>query len=149
MTSRVRPGNVPVPEAHLAGIVAAVVLHALRPWMLPGPRRMHLLAGGASIAAGVWLVVRSVAAAGQVDVSTPSRLVTTGPYADSRNPMYVGWTLLHLGLGVGHGSAWTLATLPASCLRIHREILDEEHALSDAFGEEFEHYRATVPRYLP
>ncbi len=141
-----RARNVPVPEPHLAGIATLMLLHALRPWALPGS--LHRRAGGSAIAVGAGVIAWAVAAAGQVDVEKPSRLVTAGPYAVSRNPMYAGWTLLHLGVGLNRGSAWTLATLPAASLLIHRAILAEETVLSDAFPADFEHYRATVHRYL-
>jgi protein-S-isoprenylcysteine O-methyltransferase Ste14 len=93
--------------------------------------------------------VRSMAAAGQVDLERAGRLVTTGPYAVSRNPMCLAWALIHLGVGVGIGSAWTVVTLPAAVVRIDREIAREERWLAVRFGEEFAEYRAAVPRYLP
>lgn len=62
------------------------------------------------------------------------RLVTTGPYAVSRNPMCLAWALIHLGVGVGIGSAWTVVTLPAAVVRIDREIAREERWLAVRFG---------------
>jgi protein-S-isoprenylcysteine O-methyltransferase Ste14 len=61
--------------------------------------------------------------------------------------MYIGWTLLQLGIAIAGGSAWTLTTLPAVIASIHREILHEERVLSEKFGDEYDRYRATVPRY--
>jgi protein-S-isoprenylcysteine O-methyltransferase Ste14 len=140
-----RARNVPVPEPHLAGIAALLLLHALRPWTLRG---RHRLAGGTSIALSAGLIAWAVAAAGQVDVERPSRLVTAGPYRFSRNPMYAGWTLLHLGIGLGRGSVWMLVTVPVASALVHREILAEEAALGDAFPTEYERYRTEVGRYL-
>jgi protein-S-isoprenylcysteine O-methyltransferase Ste14 len=140
--------NVPLPEPHLAGVTAAMLLHRVRPWTLPGPRRVHLLTGAAPIAAGGWLVVWSVWAARQVNLAHPGQLVTTGPYARSRNPMYAGWALLHAGAGVAAGSGWILATLPAATGLVHRQVRQEEHDLGADFGDEFARYQAAVPRYL-
>lgn len=141
--------NVPLPEPHLLGITAGLGLQRLRQWTLPGSRYVHRLVGCSLIAAGTCIVVRSLQAAGSTDIDSPDRLVTTGPYALSRNPMYVGWTLLQLGLGVASGRAWILAALPGVTALVQREILREERALSEKFGDEYGRYRATVPRYLP
>ncbi|GLZ32891.1 hypothetical protein Lesp02_50790 [Lentzea sp. NBRC 105346] len=136
--------NVPLPEAHLLGIAALVALHRLRPKRCPGSR----VAGAVMAGVATVLIGRSIAAAGQVDLEQPGSLVTTGPYAVSRNPMYVAWGLLHLGAGVGMRSAWTALTLPAAVARIHWEIRREERRLAAEFGSEFAEYRALVPRYL-
>ena len=140
--------NVPLPEPHLIGIAAAIWLHRVRPLTLPGPRHVHQLVGWPLIAAGSYLVVRSVRATRQVSLAHPDRLVITGPYAISRNPMYVGWALLHLGAGVAGGSGWILAAFPAVTGLVHRQVLREERDLGEDFGDEFARYRAAAPRYL-
>lgn len=143
-----RVSNVPLPEPNLAGIAVGTWLHRMRPWVLPGTRSVHRLVGWPLIATGTYLVVRSLAAAGQVDLDHPGRLVTSGPYALSRNPMYVGWALVHLGAGVAGGSGWIIVGFPAAACWIHRQVLREERALADKFEDEFGHYRAAVPRYV-
>ena len=143
-----RLSNVPVPEQNVVGIAAGLLLHRARPWRLPGPRYVRRLVGGALSAGGTALVVRSWSAAGQVDLSQPERLVTSGPYAISRNPMYVGWALLHLGVGVLSGSAWVVATLPPAAGLVHGQVMSEERALAATFPENFGRYRAAVPRYF-
>ena len=144
-----RVGNVPLPEPNLVGIAFGVLLHRLRPLLLPGPRHVHRWVGWALIAVGGHVVVRSVLTAASVNLERPTRLVTTGPYAVTRNPMYVGWALLHLGVGAVRGAGWILIALPPAALEVHREVLAEEQALIEEFGDEFENYRAAVPRYLP
>ena len=121
----------------------------MRPWALPGSPLTHRLAGAPLIAAGTIVIARSLRAAGQVDLDHPRRLVTTGPYAASRNPMYAGWALLHVGAAVAGGSFWMLAAFAAATGQVHRLILGEERELGDRFGDEFGRYRAAVPRYLP
>lgn len=141
--------NVPLPEPYLLGIAVAVGIDAIRPWALPGPRIVYRLLGGPLIAAGAWIALWSVQAAGHVNLQQPDRVVTSGPYALSRNPMYLGWALLHLGVGVAGRSGWIVATLPVAAGLVHRDVRREERQLSDTLGEEFGRYRAAVPRYFP
>jgi protein-S-isoprenylcysteine O-methyltransferase Ste14 len=144
-----RVSNVPVPEPNLVVIAAGMALHRARPWALPGTGIAHQLVGLPLIAGGTYLVVRSWGAAGQVDLTHPERLVTSGPYAISRNPMYVGWMLLHLGVGVAGGNAWIVAGIPATASCLHRQVLHEERVLAAEFTDEVVRYRAVVPRYQP
>jgi protein-S-isoprenylcysteine O-methyltransferase Ste14 len=141
--------NVPLPEPHLVGIAGWVGMQWLQPRPLPGPRLAHHLAGWTLLAAGAHLIARSLRAASRVDLGQPARLITTGVYATSRNPMYVGWAMLHLGAGLIGGSAWVLGAFPSAALLVHRQILREERELGEVFRDEFAHYRAAVPRYLP
>jgi protein-S-isoprenylcysteine O-methyltransferase Ste14 len=138
---------VPLPEPSLLGIAAAVWLDRRRPLALPGPQYVHHLIGWPLTVAGARLIVRSWTAAMQVDLEHPSLLLTGGPYAVSRNPMYVGWALLQLGTGVIRRSGWMIAAVPVAAALVHRGVRREERALDDAFGDEFRRYRATVPRY--
>ena len=137
--------NVPIPEAGLAGIAAGLALEQVRPWRVKARRS----AGWSIVAAGSFVVGWSLKEARTTDLTTPEQLVTGGPYASSRNPMYVGWTLLHLGIGMAAGSGWVLATLPFAGAFLHREVLGEERRLAERFGDEYQEYCATVGRYLP
>jgi len=141
--------NVPVPEPGLLGLAVGVVLHRLRPWSLPGPPRIHRLVGSILVAAGTLLVMRAVQAAGSMVVDDPDRLLTSGPYAVCRNPMYLGWWLLNVGVALAAGSGWMLVTVPPAALAVHRGVLGEEQRLAARFGDEFDRYQARVPRYLP
>jgi protein-S-isoprenylcysteine O-methyltransferase Ste14 len=139
---------VPLPEPYLLGIAAGAWLQRMRPWVLPAPRYVHRIVGWPLVAAGAHLALWSWRAAWQVDLEHPDRLVTSGPYEVSRNPMYVGWALLHLGTGLVRGSGWIVAAFPAAAAQVHREVLREERALGETFAADFGAYRAAVPRYL-
>ena len=140
--------NVPLPEAYLLGIAAAVWLDRRGPLALPAPGYVRHLIGWPLAAAGARLIERSWTAAMQVDLAHPARLVTGGPYAVSRNPMYVGWAVLQLGAGLVRGSGWMIVAVPVAAAMVHRGVRREERTLDDAFGDEFRRYRATVPRYV-
>jgi protein-S-isoprenylcysteine O-methyltransferase Ste14 len=140
--------NVPLPEPFLVGIGAGLVLHRLRPRRLPGSDALRRVLGWSLLAAGGALVAIAWRAVGQVDLEHPGRLVIAGPYTISRNPMYVGWGLLHLGVAVSIGSTWVAASFPPSAAWLHHQVLQEEQRLDAAFGEQFRQWRATVPRYV-
>ena len=145
--------NLPLPPGQAVGLVVGVVLDRFRPARLPGTRTAHRTAGAPLVAAGcalvVWaLAVRRRRTTGGFDLEQPQSLVTTGPYALSRHPMYVGWWLIHLGFGVTRGSAWPLVTLPAAILAEHRGVRAEERELAETFGPQFEKYADRVARYV-
>jgi protein-S-isoprenylcysteine O-methyltransferase Ste14 len=140
--------NVPLPEPFLFGIGAGLMLHRLWPRRLPGSDSLRRALGWSLLSGGGVLVATAWRAVGHVDLAHPARLVSAGPYAISRNPMYVGWGLLHLGAALTIGSAWIAATFPLSATWLHRQVLQEERRLDEAFGKEFRQWRATVPRYV-
>jgi hypothetical protein len=80
--------------------------------------------------------------------SPPERLVTTGVYALTRNPMYLGHLVFLTGLSLTTRSrlaaAATLALLPWFDARAARD----EQALAALFGEEYARYCESVPRWL-
>jgi protein-S-isoprenylcysteine O-methyltransferase Ste14 len=84
-----------------------------------------------------------------VHLAQPDRLVTTGPYAVIRHPMYVAWGLIHLGLGLATGSRWTLLTAPLAAVVVHRETIAEEQRLLASFPAQMRGYRVTTPAYVP
>ena len=140
--------NVPLPEPHMAGIVASGVLLLSRPWRLPSGRRLYTGAGCILVGTGIAISAWSVRAASDVDLERPSALISSGPYAISRNPMYIGWTLLYLGAALVIRNAWMIASLPVVAGLIHQGVLREEHTLEQVFGEEYLRYRKLVRRYL-
>ncbi len=152
--ARAFAGNVPLPPGSTAGIVAILVLEHVRPAPLPGRRPVTCTAGAVAVALGAalnaWAVAeRSRRTSGTFELERPESLVTTGPYAQSRHPMYVGWWLIHLGVGLVRGSSWVAATLPVAVVAEHLGAgLAEERELRAAFGDEYERYAARVPRYL-
>jgi protein-S-isoprenylcysteine O-methyltransferase Ste14 len=129
------------------------VLDRVLPARLPGPPAAYRVVGATLGSAGVALTVwalreRERQAAGRFDLERPDSLVTTGPYALSRHPMYVGWWLIHLGTGLFRGSAWVLLSVPAATFAEHPGVLAEERRLAESFGSEAQNYFATVPRYV-
>ena len=77
-------------------------------------------------------------------------LVTNGPYAYTRNPLYLGGFLMTTGLSILTGSIWALLGCVAYWLLVYRPIiLAEEQFLQGAFGQVYEAYCRAVPRWWP
>jgi protein-S-isoprenylcysteine O-methyltransferase Ste14 len=148
MSSSWRWDNFPLPEPHTMGILASAVLHLTHPWRLPGNQPLYSGVGWSLAGAGAAISVSAVRVASDVDLERPSTLISSGPYAISRNPMYIGWTLIYLGGALITGNAWMVASLPLVGGLIHPEVLREEHTLEKGFGEEYIRYRKSVRRYI-
>ena len=145
--------NLPLPFPVVAAMAADHLLAKVRPLPLPGPRALHRAAGAALVMAGVGLNAWALAerrrrSPGPFALERPEELVTTGPYAFTRHPMYVGWWLIELGAGTLAGSSWVLVTMPAELLVEHPFVLDEEATLAGLFGASYREYAGNVPRYL-
>ena len=76
-------------------------------------------------------------------------IVTGGPYAFSRNPIYLSMVLLLLGLGVWSNSLWFLALAAIAVLLLtYGVIIREERYLGRKFSAEYEAYRNRVRRWV-
>ena len=63
--------------------------------------------------------------------------------------MYLGWWLIHLGVGVLRGSAWVAVTVPVAVLVEHfGGSVVEERELRRQFGAEYARYAERVPQYV-
>jgi protein-S-isoprenylcysteine O-methyltransferase Ste14 len=103
--------------------------------------------GDALVALGFLIVFRVFRAntftSAVVEVAPEQRLVSTGPYAVVRHPMYAGALLLLAGIPLALGSWWGLVGLPAMIAVIVARLVDEERLLArDLAG--YSDYRATV-----
>lgn len=78
------------------------------------------------------------------------KLITAGPYAYVRNPIYTGMLgmLIATGLATEHWVA-TIVAIPIFVVGMVIRVRSEEKLLREAFGEEFEEYARRVPAVLP
>jgi protein-S-isoprenylcysteine O-methyltransferase Ste14 len=112
--------------------------------------------GPALIALGVAIVVtgaRTFWASGTtidpVSIDRASTLVTHGIFRLTRNPMYVGFTLMLVGWAVVLGSPWMLGGPLLFVGFTHRfQIVPEERVMREKFGREYEAYCDTVRRWI-
>jgi protein-S-isoprenylcysteine O-methyltransferase Ste14 len=114
-------------------------------WLLAAPMPRSILVGG--IVAAFGLFIRG-AAAGYL--RKDQELATTGPYAYTRNPLYLGSAFLAAGFVVA-GRSWWAGLLVAAYFAIfyYAVIRNEEDDLRARFGAAFDQYAARVPLFFP
>ncbi len=105
----------------------------------------------ASIAVGAVVVLAGVAvrAAASGHVRKDAVLTTTGPYARTRNPLYLGSVIIALGFAIAARSWAVLIVIVLLFLAIYVPTIRSEEAYLRATFPEFGDYAARVPRFLP
>ena len=83
-----------------------------------------------------------------IDIERPDKLVTTGIFAVSRNPIYVAFLFVLAGQVLIVPSWFFVGYFCAAALLIHRQILREEDYLKKHYGKEYLAYGQQVRRYL-
>lgn len=83
-----------------------------------------------------------------VPIEGPGALVTGGPFAFSRNPVFVGMFGMVLGAFFWSPSMLTAALLPLAAFAMAIQVRIEEGALSAKHGDAFAAYKARTPRWI-
>jgi protein-S-isoprenylcysteine O-methyltransferase Ste14 len=79
----------------------------------------------------------------------PERLVTTGPYAWCRNPMYLGHLIFLIGLTLTFRSELALGFFVFSAVWFDRRVQRDEARLRERFGADYDAYARRVKRWIP
>jgi protein-S-isoprenylcysteine O-methyltransferase Ste14 len=144
-----------IPLVH-AGVPWGLSLLTTRHGWINGHPGVGNLLGLVAVVAGVsgiiWCLYWHYVACPPVVEATwfhPPYLLTDGPYARSRNPMYIAALVLWIGWAVFYGSVAVLLTiLVVSASIIPWFVRAEEHSLEADFGERYLRYKKEVPRWL-
>ena len=122
----------------LGFVCAAVFL-----W-LAHPDWLSIALGTAVMSVGI--AVRAVASG---HVRKNEELTTTGPYAYTRNPLYLGSILIAIGFAMAARNAWILALIAAMFAVIYVPVIRAEEAFLRSRFPEYDAYAARVPRLFP
>lgn len=123
----------------------AVWLIVLPFFVFADPTVPLLAIGGALAAAG--LLVRGWSAG---TIHKNEALTTTGPYAFTRNPLYVGSFLIGLGVALAGGHwIWPLVFVLFYGAVYRDTIAHEAARLTELFGDRYREYAANVPGFVP
>jgi protein-S-isoprenylcysteine O-methyltransferase Ste14 len=108
-------------------------------------------AGGMLMLIGVLICIAGMGAFRSMTKVTgreTNRLIIRGVYRWSRNPQYVGYGLVILGVVIGYWSSTAWLAFIAYVLLVYATVRIEEEHLTQAFGEEYHKYCRQVPRFL-
>ena len=84
-----------------------------------------------------------------IDTEKPDKLITTGIFSVSRNPMYTAFIFFFLGLILAHPNIAFICVLFGLYIPIlHRQIIREEDFLKKHYGGDYSNYAKKVRRYL-
>jgi protein-S-isoprenylcysteine O-methyltransferase Ste14 len=148
-----RPLVLRPPLLFATAIAAGIVLHLAWPLSFMS-RAVRWPAGMMLSMAGVALFVAAIRAFNAAGTPVPGNRSTTaivrsGPYRFSRNPIYVAFALIHLGVATAFGSWWLLVTLAGSIGVIATSVVPrEERYLEARFGSIYRAYKLSVRRWL-
>jgi protein-S-isoprenylcysteine O-methyltransferase Ste14 len=109
------------------------------------PTFRSIVAGSAIAVVG--LFIRAIAAG---HLRKREALARTGPYARTRNPLYLGSAFIAAGFALA-GRSWIAAALLAVYFVVFyvQVMRREESELREQYGQAFDEYAATVPPFLP
>jgi len=111
---------------------------------LARPTRISLIVGALVMIPG--LLLRGFASG---HVQKDQQLTTSGPYAYTRNPLYLGSLLLAAGFAIAARSGWVVTIMFLTLLLIYLPVVaGEERYLRNAFPE-YDDYARHVPRLFP
>ena len=142
------------PLVFLVPLTALLVLNALVPWAIGIPAVIRQVVGPTVIVAGVALMgwassVMKRQGTTVIPWVQVDALVTSGPFAISRNPIYLGDALVYLGITVAFGSWWPVLGLPVAVVVMRRYVIDREEAyLTQRFGPAYTTYAGRVRRWV-
>jgi len=147
--------RVPVPWVFVLAYLLGVAIERVRPSTIsPRAAQVSTITGGVlfalgAVIAGWGLVLFRKARTTTVPGKLSTKLVTSGPYRFTRNPMYVGLVFAYLGEAALQKQVWPVVVLPFTIAYLHWTVIPvEEGRLLEVFHEEYEEYRARVRRWL-
>jgi len=109
------------------------------------PEPLTLAIGGAIAVVG--LLVRAWASG---HIRKNKTLAVSGPYARTRNPLYLGSFVLGIGFTIAAGVWWLALVFVALFLGIYLPVMRvEAEELTQIFGEEYQAYAQRVPLFFP
>jgi protein-S-isoprenylcysteine O-methyltransferase Ste14 len=114
-------------------------------WVLAAPTAASILWGGLVATSG--LLIRGAASG---HLRKYEELITSGPYARTRNPLYFGSAFLAVGFALAGHSWWAGGVVVAYFAIFYSAVMrNEERDLRARYGAAFDEYASRVPLFFP
>ena len=137
----------------LSAVFLALLLHSLWP-LSPLAANVSGIAGPLFLGMGLSIIALSFREFAKAKTTLrpdhgANALIRTGPFAYSRNPLYVAVMIVIIGIGVWVNSLWIIGMLiPLFFFMSRAVIAPEERYLEFKFGQEYLDYKRRVRRWL-
>jgi protein-S-isoprenylcysteine O-methyltransferase Ste14 len=147
------PGIVRPPLVYLVAIALGLLLELIWPLRL-APTAIGVPLGAIAVFLGVALFLYAVRTLRSAGTPVPgdratTTIVDTGPFRFSRNPIYLSFSLVVLGIAFSVNSWWLVATLALAVALMSLVVIPrEERYLERRFPTEYLPYKASVRRWL-
>ena len=137
------------PAIHLAAIAIGFLLQWALPIPVAGMRIPGLILIPIALALMIWsAIVMSRAGTTPNPTRPTTALVIHGPFHLTRNPMYLAWELIIVGVGLAANAPWVILMAVPAALLTRRMVIDkEERYLATKFGAEYLDYKTRVRRW--
>ena len=149
------PGVVaPPPLIFAAALIAGLLDNRARRIPLPLPRAFSRTLGPVLVVKGsslcVWGSLEMRRAGTNVDPYAPATVIVEGgPYRFTRNPIYLGFTAIYVGVSAWANALPPLLLLPGVLHVMRRGVIErEERYLEGKFGQQYLAYKSRVRRWL-
>jgi protein-S-isoprenylcysteine O-methyltransferase Ste14 len=148
------PNRIPWPPIiYLGAAVVGIILGRILPLPWPEIAGLNMAGGILALAAIGWDVTSMLTFARHKANIMPNRaatkLITSGPFAWSRNPIYLGNTLLVLGAGIYFANWWLVGLAFVAAFVTQKLAIEREEAhMAAKFGVEWESYAKRVRRWF-
>ena len=146
--------SVPPPLIFVIGFLIGLAVEYVIPVAAP-PLPVRVAVGLLGLVGFIYFDSRAMRGFGRAGTSVlpfgdrTTAIVTGGPYRFTRNPMYVGMTLLYVGAAAATGVMWAFAALPMVLIVIRYYVIAREEAyLTAKFGDPYREYQSRVRRWI-
>ena len=145
--------KIPAPILTMIHIAMAILLGLLAPLPIPAPAFVQWFGLGLVVLGfilGVLAVIEFRRARTTADPRKPTqKIVTTGMYRYTRNPIYLGFVLMLIGIPLNMGIYWGIILVwPLITFMNNLIIKHEEAYLEKKFKEQYVDYKSHVRRWL-
>ena len=145
--------SLPPPLTYLIGLLLGIPLGLVIPvQFLPGG--LGPIVGLPIAVVGLYVLPSAARAFSRnrtsvVPTEPTTKIVQEGPYSFSRNPIYLSFALIYLGIALAFSSFWAVVFLVPIMVFIDRgQIVREEKYLEKKFGDEYVQYKSRVRRWI-